>query len=491
MKISTALGIALGACGLLSMLQCGGDDDDTSAAPCSLEQPTSCGPGKLCKQAETGVACVPGCLHDVAGTCATGQICEDVEGAEPLCFTPVTVRGKVIDALTLAPLGGARVTARDEAGAVTSSVATSGADGAYEIALSAKRKPDGTPLPTLYTLRGDARAYATFPGGIRPALPFDLATARAPAAAGGPYVYEDATTTLGLLPLPSAAGLGTVRGFVRGDRPGGTLVTVGNVSGVAGVDGEFVAFNAPAGRATVRGYRGGVQLSAPEVEVPADGEVAGVELTPRADVPLATLRGNINFANAPGGSKTSVVLVTEGSFNAALETGEVPPGLRVDDVAGAFSMAGVPDGAYVVLASLDNDGLVRDPDPNIAGTQVVHVTVANGVPSQADVSFKVTGALTVRSPGAETPETITLPMTAVWADDSSEESYALKIFDAFGTLVWESPDLDAVKGSADVQVAYGGPALVPGMIYQFRATSYRRGGPISRTEELRGVFSPR
>ncbi|HEU4535034.1 MAG TPA: hypothetical protein VFS00_12995, partial [Polyangiaceae bacterium] len=246
MKRSTVVGLVLGACGLLFNLQCGGDDDDNDAAPpCSVNEPTSCGPGKLCKPADGGlVACVPGCLRDVAATCAAGQACEEVEGGEPLCFAPVAVRGKVLDAVTLGPVAGARVTARDGAGVVTSSVATSGPDGAYEITLSAKRAPDGTPRPTLYTLRGDASAYATFPGGIRPALPFDLAAAKAPAAAGAPYVYEDATTTIGLLALPSAQGFGTVRGFVRGERPGGTLVALGASSGVAGPDGEFTVFNA-------------------------------------------------------------------------------------------------------------------------------------------------------------------------------------------------------------------------------------------------------
>jgi hypothetical protein len=488
MKRSIDVGLVLGACGLVSMIQCGGGDDDEST--CATDDPTSCGPGKLCKQAQGAEpACVPGCLRDKAATCETGQFCEEVEGGEPLCFAPVSVKGRVLDALKLEPIPGARVTARDEDGVVTSSVATSGVDGRYEIALSAKRTADGKPVSTLYTLRGDAKAFATFPGGIRPALPFDVAKAVAPADPKGPYVFEDATTTIGLLPLPAPGGLGTVRGTVRGDRPGGTLVTVGAASGVAAVDGEFVVFNAPAGAGQARGFRGGVQLTAPDVDVPADGEVTEVVLEPRADVPLATLRGNISFANAEGATGTSVVLVTETSFNEALETGEVPPGLRVENVSAAFSMAGVPDGAYVVLASLDNDGLVRDPDPNIAGTQIVRLTVTNGVPSASDFSFKVTEALAVRSPGAVSPEIVAAPVTAVWVDDSSEEKYELTIFDAFGTEVWAQPDVPLVNGGKDVRVPYAGPTLQPGMVYQFRATSFRRGGPISRTEELRGVFS--
>jgi hypothetical protein len=39
-----------------------------------------------------------------------------------------------------------------------------------------------------------------------------------------------------------------------------------------------------------------------------------------------------------------------------------------------------------------------------------------------------------------------------------------------------------------VSAEYGGPALTPGMYYRFRATSWKDGSPISRTEDLRGVF---
>jgi hypothetical protein len=40
-----------------------------------------------------------------------------------------------------------------------------------------------------------------------------------------------------------------------------------------------------------------------------------------------------------------------------------------------------------------------------------------------------------------------------------------------------------------VEVPYEGPALEPGTLYQFRATSIKQGGtPLARTEDLRGVF---
>jgi hypothetical protein len=76
-----------------------------------------------------------------------------------------------------------------------------------------------------------------------------------------------------------------------------------------------------------------------------------------------------------------------------------------------------------------------------------------------------------------------------WVDDSSEDFYELRVYDALGTEVWFA----MVPGASgdDLSVPYGGP-LDPGMFYQFRATSFRTPGgtpgPISLTEDLRGVF---
>ncbi len=61
----------------------------------------------------------------------------------------------------------------------------------------------------------------------------------------------------------------------------------------------------------------------------------------------------------------------------------------------------------VVLAAFENDGLVRDPDTSIGGTTIVHIEVMAGQ-TQVDLaeSFKVTGALDVVSPGADTIEIV-------------------------------------------------------------------------------------
>ena len=210
-----------------------------------------------------------------------------------------------------------------------------------------------------------------------------------------------------------------------------------------------------------------------------------------SDAGLGTVNGDLSFVNASANS-TSVVLVVESTFNAALARGEVPPGLRAFPVTGKYTFADVPAGDYIVLAAFENDELVRDPDESIGGTELQHVTVA-GAP--VDVAgFKITGALAVVAPGAEGPEPVTADITFEWADDSSEDGYELTVLDTFGVEVWKDTEVARVTGSATVTHAYAGDALAPGY-YQFRAVSWRdekgaAGGRtyISATEDLKGVF---
>jgi hypothetical protein len=223
--------------------------------------------------------------------------------------------------------------------------------------------------------------------------------------------------------------------------------------------------------------------------VAAGMNIAGVDLNVTGEA-TSVVSGKIEIVNAPGTSGTSVILVVEDTFNEAAARGEAPRGLRVGNVSGDFKIEGVPQGKYVVLAAFENDGLVRDPDTSIGGTDIVHIEVG-----EADLaipeSFKVTGALAVQSPGAETIEEVSGTPTFVWEDDSSEGGYELRLFDALGTLVWEDLAIPEVSGSKDVTLQYGGSALTAGMIYQFRVLSMSKDAqpnPISATEDLRGVF---
>lgn len=413
--------------------------------------------------------------------CAEGQACEEVEDGTTACFAPVSVAGRVFDFVSDAPIAGARVVARDENGASLSTVVETGADGSYSLPVPAKRKSDGTPLARSFTLRADAATYQSFPLAPRVALPLDLAD-----ATGDPLLLQQPNSDIGLIPLADTAGLGTISGTVVAALQGGTLVDAGGRTGIADRDGGFVVFNVPAGTLQVAGYKQGLNFDPASVEVTADVDTTGVTLTAN-DQPAVDVSGSVQIVNAMGGSATSVILVLESTFDETLVRGEAPPGLRAGDVTGTFSISGVPNGSCVVLAGFENDGLVRDPGTSIGGTEIVRIVV-DGAAVSISEGFKVTGALAVESPGADDIEEVSGAVTFSWEDDSSEDEYTVQVFDALGTLVWETTGNFDPGGSAPASVPYGGPALTSGMLYQFRATSIKDGVPISSTEDLRGVF---
>jgi len=316
---------------------------------------------------------------------------------------------------------------------------------------------------------------------------------------------ESALTDITLIPLPAGETRFTVAGRVVVSSgnvgPRGVLMVLENTEnagnapfGFAAINGEFEIFNVPAGSYSLRGYKAGLSLAPADVAV-STADVTGVEIT-QSDVPLATVSGSVQIVNAPGGSKTTVVLVPESTFSETFVKGEVPPGLRAPappaapSVTGEFSIAGVPSGRYVVLAAFENDGLVRDPDPSIAGTQIVHIEVDGSASTTVTLpsSFKITEALEILYPGAAQPEAVDpANLEFRWVDDSSEDFYRIVVYNAFGDLVWERNDIPKVTGG-NVTVHYDGPPLMEGMYYQFRVWSMRASGPISSTEDLLGVF---
>ncbi|HYJ08694.1 MAG TPA: hypothetical protein VEX18_06785, partial [Polyangiaceae bacterium] len=130
-------------------------------------------------------------------------------------------------------------------------------------------------------------------------------------------------------------------------------------------------------------------------------------------------------------------------------------------------------------------------DESIGGTAIQHISVAGDA---VDVTgFKITGALDVVGPGAETAEVVSGAPSFEWADDSSEDGYELTVLDTFGNEVWKDTAVPRVTGSATVTHAYAGPELEAGY-YQFRAVSWREEKQgegrtyISATEDLKGVF---
>ncbi len=415
--------------------------------------------------------------------CEDEQVCEETLGGEPACYAPISVTGRVFDTADDGAIEAARVVARDANGASVSSVAISDEEGHYSLRVPVQRKEDGTPVATSYTLRADASGYLSFPKAPRVALPVDVS------GADENGEVANAATDIGLIALASTAGLGAVSGTVLADNPGGTLVVAGGATGVADSDGAYTVFNVPAGTLDVHGYAAGLELTPRSADVKAGETTEGVDLESAGEA-TAVVSGSIQIVNGGGASLTSVILVPEETFDETALRGETPRGLRAADVSGAWSISGVPKGRYVVLAAFENDGLVRDPDTSIGGTDLVRIDV-DGNDLSISEGFKVTGALAVFSPGAEGPEAVTGNPAFEWEDDSSEDSYRVSLFDALGTNVWEVEGAFDPGGSKPATVTYDGPALTPGMYYQFRAISLKSGVPISREYSTRNESLPR
>lgn len=447
------------------------------------------------------------CAPERDDDCGEGLACEpmvDPEAAH-VCAIPVEIHGRVIDAIDETPIPGALVAAVDELGAPVTTVVETDADGRYALPVSVRRDATGEPAEApRWTLLVSARGYFSFPGALRPALPIDAEDA-VPADDAGPTVIDDAATVVALVSLPAeAAGGVTVSGRVEGERASGTLVVAETVvpapAAVADVNGEFVLFNVPAGATTVRGHRQGVELESVAITVGSE-DIEGLRLSVLTDDvdAMAVVTGSVTLVNAGGGLATSVVLVPSSVYQPAFERGPVPYGLRAPappeapSITGSFTIAGVPAGRYQVLAAFENDGLVRDPDASIGGTQIQEIDVVAGGSIELDASFKITEALAVVGPGADGLEEVDAAPTFAWIDDASEDRYEIVVYDARGTEIWRDDQLPRVTGGGGtVQVPYGGPALASGMIHQFRVTSWSDGPQgstaLTRSEDLRGVF---
>jgi hypothetical protein len=392
---------------------------------------------------------------------------------------------------------GARAVALDANVAPVSSVATSGADGSYELAVPSIRTADGKPVGSSITLRVDASGFQSFPGGVRQALPISIAS---PVETSGKLVIASALTEVGLL-AQQGGGTGIIAGKaqVPTSRAGVLVVAetgagTEGISAIADTGGDFKIFNVPAGSFTVKAYAKGVNYDPVSANVTA-GQTTAANLTINTAKAASQVSGSVNIVNPGSGTATSVILVVESTFNDVLVRGETPPGLRAPgpgvapNVNNAFTIGGVPEGKYVVLAAFENDNLVRDPS-SIGGTEIVHIQVTSGSDTSLPTSFKVTGALDVIGPGKDGPEAVTAKPVLTWVDDSSEDGYTVVVYDAFGNVAWGPLDLPN-STSSNPNVLYAGP-LDKGMFYQFKATSLRNTNsgpvPISNTEDLRGVF---
>ncbi|MFC1592077.1 hypothetical protein ACFL43_06100 [Thermodesulfobacteriota bacterium] len=406
----------------------------------------------------------------------------------------IKIAGLIFSLEDGSPIQNAVVFAVNKANGQVSDMATTGADGSYAVEVESAREGRNKPVNGAWDLNVAAAQYMAVPSFIRPSI---AVTVENFIPEENNSTYSDTLTDIGLASLKTSSEMFTVSGSLAGGEPG-ALVVLEDCSappcpyGYTAGRGNFIVFNVPPGSYSAAAYKKEFSFEPTTVEIAADTD--NVVINQQSGNPTGTVSGSVNIVNPGDGDATSVVLVPESLFHEGLEKGILVPGLRAPDsgdpdVTGAYSITGVPEGSYVVLAAFENDHLVRDPDPNIAGTQIVRFTMPDGDSYTRDIdAFKITGALNIVSPGAgDTPEALSALTEVVFEDDSSEDQYDIVLFSMYGDTLWVKT-IAGQSGGTQVSVAYDGPALESGIYYQWKVTSSRKGGPIATSEDLKGIF---
>ena len=406
----------------------------------------------------------------------------------------IKITGRVFSLVDNSAIRGAIVCAVSKADGTVSDMAVTGDNGSYTVEVTAEREGRHKPINAAWGLNASAGQFMAVPSIIRPSIAVTIADF---IPEDNNYTYSDSLTDIGLAAIKETGELFTVSGRLNGGDAGALVVLEGCSEppcpyGYTAKRGDFTIFNIPPKTYSAAAYKIGTSYETLSTDISSDTQ--NVILKKKTGQVTGTVSGSVNIVNPGQGDGTSIVLVPESLFHETLKKGILVPGLRAPengtpDIKGAYTITGVPEGSYVVLAAFENDYLVRDPDPNIAGTQIVHVTMPDaGSYEKSIAAFKITGSLDIVSPGAgDVPEALSNLAEVVFADDSSEDQYMLVLYSMYGDTIWDKTILGE-SGGGNVTVPYDGPSLENGVYYQWNVTSLRKGGPISTSEDLKGIF---
>jgi len=350
-------------------------------------------------------------------------------------------------------------------------------------------------------LRVSSQNYAPSPPPGIPPLPVQI------------VANQTTTVTVSIDALP-AAERGIISGQVannQGQPASGALVvaTAGDgtvLSTIAHSDGGYVLHNVAIGSATLTTFLGGYNfdLTGP-VTVTAD--VNTNQSIEAVGIAYGEISGHVSFTSVSGNIVDITLLHPT--------TRDTLPSLRVlTDSGGNYLMRDVPYGEFEIIASLENDGFVLDPDLSV--TQgIPMVLISELAPVIANKDFKVTGSIELTNPApvtdASVPELGDLP-TFTWAKASSYASanyYVVEVVDESGVTVWGGFDSLANNFTPLVTVPQGNDpsagynydgtatlaSLEPERYYQLRVyaavvdTSEPKGYRLlSASETLDGIF---
>lgn len=326
-------------------------------------------------------------------------------------------------------------------------------------------------------------------------------------------IVQDQTTSIIVRLYALAAGeRGVISGQVidsQGQPAAAALVvvTAGDgtlLSSIAGPNGDYVLHNVPTGSATVSAFLGGHNfLPTGPINVIAD-TTSSQDITAISNA-TGEIGGHVSFT-AVSGDIIDITLLHPG-------TRDPLPKLRtLTNGGGDYVLTGVPNGEFEIIASLENDGYVLDPDESVTqGVPTVQTSEATPVITKG---FKVTGSVELTNPTSTVdsviPELGQIP-TFTWVKASSYASadyFVIEVVGESGETVWGGFDsgnnfmpLVTVPQGNEPSIDYNedGTASVAilevGRHYQFRiyaavadvndARGYRL---LSAGETLDGIF---
>jgi hypothetical protein len=222
-------------------------------------------------------------------------------------------------------------------------------------------------------------------------------------------------------------------------------------STIAGPDGNYVLHNVPAGSVTLNAFLGGHNFTT-EGPTTVTSDTNTVQDIAAVSTAIGEISGHVSFT-AVSGDIIDITLLHPGTRDAL-------PQLRtLTNAGGDYVLSGVPNGEFEIVASLENDGFVLDPDESVTqGIPIVQISDATPVITKG---FKVTGSVQLTNPvstaDAVIPELGDIP-TFTWTKASSYASadyYVVEVVDESGETVWGGFDTAANNYMPLVTVSQG------------------------------------
>lgn len=275
-------------------------------------------------------------------------------------------------------------------------------------------------------------------------------------------------------------------------------------SSVTGPDGYFVIYNIPIATYDLTAFKAGYRQTATVTSDLSGGTVYSDSVTVQVEeYSGSSISGSTSFIAGAVAKPTDIVLRDR-------KTLDVIPGLSVStDSTNNYTIDHIPDGDFVIWASLKNDDNVIDPDWLFKNPGALDLTFP--ADSGTVLDFTLTGAIVQNSPTNPADSIYafmadSIVPTFVWTKTSSYAStkqWIIEVRDINGNRIWGGFEPDGTVnhdfiGAAVTSVEFdfdgsASSALVPGEIYQWSIWADDDTAPgiqtlLSSSEDLRGLF---